>query len=758
MAPPPPRPKEATVSIRDVFRHWGEDFSAMMPAQQSSRSAKAVHYGFALVMVVLALGIRELIGSADLGLQFVMFFPAVALTAVYGGFWPGMLATTISAILATFFYMPPYHSFSLDFERAMLVSNLIFFLDGLVVCGAIQAMHHHYRNFRAASERAVEKHNILNAIVEGTCDLIFVKDTSGRPLLCNGAHVGIFGKKWDALVGRDPFTLFSVEHDAEVITSGKVMTYEEVIGSADGEARNFLTTKGPVFDERGDIKAVFGIARDITDRKRAEAVLRESEHRFKTLAAGTFEGIAILVEGKFLDVNDCLIQMLGYERCELIGRNVKGFIPQEDQERVMGLIDAGLESNTEHEMLCKDGSRRIVEAHGRTIEEGGRRIRLIAFRDITQQKRVEDALRLAQDDAERANNAKSRFLAAASHDLRQPLSALGLYVGVLKNKLAPADAPLLNSMKNCVSSLSELLTDLLDLSKLDAGVVTPEMSDFAVTDLLDNLISVHAPEALLKGLHLRCVASRLNARTDMVLFRRILGNLIANAIRYTERGGVLVGCRRRQGKTWIEVRDSGIGIPEDRINEIFEEFKQLDHDERNRGSGLGLSIVAKTAALLGLRIRVRSWPGKGSVFAVELPLGRASKAAARHDTMRRPLRIALVDDNAGVLNALICALEAVGHQTVAAATGTELIGLLGNEAPDIVISDYRLADGQTGFDVIAATRKSFGDTLPAFLITGDSDPKLMRSMADRGIVVQHKPLEIDALQMCIEQATTRRLS
>jgi PAS domain S-box-containing protein len=229
---------------------------------------------------------------------------------------------------------------------------------------------------------------------------------------------------------------------------------------------------------------------------------------------------------------------------------------------------------------------------------------------INARKQGEHELRLAKAEAEQANHAKSRFLAAASHDLRQPLAALALYVGALKNKLAPADAPLLGNMVDCVANLNELLTDLLDISKLDAGVVQPDVCDFAVADLLAGLAAVHAPEARRKGLRYRQREPALHARTDPRLLRRIVGNLLANAVRYTERGGVLVGCRRRGGKNWIEVWDSGIGVPQDKHDEIFQEFRQLGHDERNRGSGLSLAIAAKSAALLGLQIRVRSRPAR----------------------------------------------------------------------------------------------------------------------------------------------------
>ena len=226
------------------------------------------------------------------------------------------------------------------------------------------------------------------------------------------------------------------------------------------------------------------------------------------------------------------------------------------------------------------------------------------------------------------DRARSRFLAAASHDLRQPLSALGIYANVLKNHVAPAGQPLLASLKDCIGSMSALLADLLDLSKLAAGVVTPQPDHFPLAEVLASQVAIHAPEAQLKGLRLRCAATGLMLFSDPVLFARILGNLIDNAVRYTDSGGVLVACRRRQGKTWVEVRDSGIGIADKMTAEIFEKFKQID-DGHKRGSGLGLAIVARSAALLGLEITVRSWPGRGSVFALELPLGPARTLPAQ---------------------------------------------------------------------------------------------------------------------------------
>ena len=375
--------------------------------------------------------------------------------------------------------------------------------------------------------------------------------------------------------------------------------------------------------------------------------------------------------------------------------------------------------------------------------------------DISANKRAEEELRLAKAEADRANSAKSRFLAAASHDLRQPLAALSLYVGLLKKKVAPAQGKLVADIESCAASLSELLNDLLDVSKLEAGVVVPKPTDFALDEMLNALTSVHAAEARVKGLQLRARRSSIAVRTDRQLLQRIVGNLLANAIAYTDAGGVLVACRRHQGRFWVEIWDTGLGIPADKTELIFEEFRQLDDGARNRGSGLGLAIVAKTAALLGLKVRLRSRLARGSMFAVELPLGQAPPAESTPVacSAAMALRIALVEDNARLLAVLATSLGESGHAVVAASSGEELIERLDGLAPDIVVSDYRLAAKETGVEVISAVRKHFGKAVPALLITGDTDPALVRSMASRGIAVHFKPMQIDALLGYISAAT-----
>lgn len=464
--------------------------------------------------------------------------------------------------------------------------------------------------------------------------------------------------------------------------------------------------------------------------------------------------------GLIREANLTSATQLGVPRAALVQQPIHRFIASADQDNYYlhckRLIEIGQTQSCELSMVKHDGTSFWAHLESTATQDAaGRREFRVIISDASERQRSQAELVAARRSAEKADDAKSRFLAAASHDLRQPLAAMTIYGNLLKSHVTESGQPLLVNLTACIGTLGDLLSDLLDLSKLEAGVVTPKLADFPLAEVLASLQSVHAPECQLKGLRLRCRPTTVVARADPVLFKRLLGNLIANAVRYTERGGVLVACRRRQGKTWIEVWDSGIGIAPDKTTEIFEEFKQLADDGRTRGSGLGLAIVAKTATLLGLEIRVRSWPNRGSLFAIEVPLGQpvAMPAPAPREAAERPLRIALVEDNTQVRQALLLALTSAGHQVIAAASGAQLQTELGDVAPDIVISDYRLAHGETGFDVIAGLRASMGSDMPALLITGDTDPRLIRSMATRGIVYLHKPVDLETLQAYLEDLT-----
>ena len=587
-----------------------------------------------------------------------------------------------------------------------------------------------------------------------------------------------------ALAEKLLFTNFVHQEDQDIwyllhkqlLTSGMPQTGELRLlqaraGSVGNEGASvWVQIVATVKQDDTDWRVLHIAVSDISARKRAQALQMESEARWKFAVDGAGDGLwdwNIQTGQAFFSTR--YKEMLGYAEGD-IGTTLDEWtkrIHPDDAPSVYAALQPFIDGKpgsvtVEFRMLHRDGDWRWVLGRGMVVVRDalGKPLRMIGTNsDITERKMAQAELLAAKAEAELANQAKSRFLAAASHDLRQPLAALTLYVDVLKGRATVRDSSLVSKIEACCVSLTDLLTDLLDMSKLDAGVVLVKVSDFAVDDLLKSIATVHSAEANIKGLQLRVRPSPgVIVRTDLLLMTRILGNLIANAICYTNHGGILVACRHRAGALLIEVWDTGVGIPADKTGQVFQEFMQLDEAPSRAGSGLGLSIVAKTAALLGLPVRVRSKLGQGSVFSIELPAGRASAITASlpYSPPTRPLLIGLVEDDAQVAAAMVLALESAGHEVIATMTGKELLTRLGQRAPDIVISDYRLAAGKNGFDVVKATRAVFGNTLPALLITGDTDPVLMRSMAGHGISIHYKPLRMDSLQLAISHATERR--
>ena len=379
----------------------------------------------------------------------------------------------------------------------------------------------------------------------------------------------------------------------------------------------------------------------------------------------------------------------------------------------------------------------------------------------TQLQELNDALELrvqerteAKAEAESANRSKSRFLAAASHDLRQPMAALALYTGMLGTVVTNGNERLVGNIQNCVDSLSKLLNDLLDVSKLESGAVVTTLSSFTIDELCDSMQANYGASAAQKGLSLRCRhAPNIVLRTDQQLFKRVLGNLIDNSLKFTMHGGVLIATRKHQGRMWVEVWDTGIGISHENFVNIFEEFRQLGDSSRNRGCGLGLTIAAKISARLGLEIRVQSRPGRGSMFALELPTSECFLPnAPTSPVCKSVFTIGLVEDNRNILAALDLALKSLGHKVYSGTTESELMNQLGQITPDIVISDYQLESEHTGLEVINILRNQFGEELPAIVLTDNTDSSLSSALQEQRIAVYTKPIPLNELQENIERA------
>jgi signal transduction histidine kinase/CheY-like chemotaxis protein len=374
-------------------------------------------------------------------------------------------------------------------------------------------------------------------------------------------------------------------------------------------------------------------------------------------------------------------------------------------------------------------------------------------------------LERAKAEAEAANRAKSNFLAAASHDLRQPLHAIGLFGAALDMRArAPELRTLVGKLNASIAALEDLVNQLLDVSKLDAGADKPEIRDFAIQGLFERIAADYAPLAAEKGLRLVVRRSAIVARSDPAMLERIVRNLVSNAIQYTQRGGILVGCRSRGSALRVEVWDTGIGIPATERERIFEEFYQVGNEERDRsrGIGLGLAIVRRIADLLGARLEVRSRPGRGSVFSVAVARGGSRfppTAPAESASLVVPSAVrfvAIIDDDRVVREAMALLLAERGFEVAAAASLEEARRLLATRrAPDVLIADMRLAGGASGVDAVRALRAQIGADLPALLVTGETGRDRVAEAIASGIPILRKPVPPARLIEEIDRLSTR---
>ncbi|AZO23222.1 response regulator [Mesorhizobium sp. M1E.F.Ca.ET.045.02.1.1] len=365
-------------------------------------------------------------------------------------------------------------------------------------------------------------------------------------------------------------------------------------------------------------------------------------------------------------------------------------------------------------------------------------------------------LSAAKENAEQANLSKTRFLAAASHDVLQPLNAAHLSVSALAEvQTSEEGKKLVRQVERSLETMEDLLRTLLDISKLDAGVVQPEISDVSLEALFSSLRSDFLPEAEKKGLSLKFRPVNVVVRSDRTLLRRILQNILSNALRYTRSGGVLVGTRHRGDTIRIDVADTGCGIPDDQREAVFEEFHRgistLADGGLTGGLGLGLAIVRRMAAALGHPVTFSSKVGRGTIFHIDVPIGMApAEPASTAADMDRPrgyglfgTRVLLVENDTDVLSAMTSLLERWQCLVRAATSTDDALDLIGDTdwVPDIVIADQHLDGGDLGTATIAEVRDYLGRPVPALIVTADGSELVAKAARAAGIELMRKPLK-----------------
>jgi signal transduction histidine kinase/ActR/RegA family two-component response regulator len=387
-------------------------------------------------------------------------------------------------------------------------------------------------------------------------------------------------------------------------------------------------------------------------------------------------------------------------------------------------------------------------------------------REVNERKRAEAGLVEARAEAEQANQAKSRFLAAASHDLRQPLQSMFLFASSLHRYIVDRKGvEALVRIERGLDILKGMLDSLLDLSRLDVNVTQPQIATFPLRPMLDDIVAAYRRIAASKGVDLRCGdLADILVLSDQTLLGRMVRNLVENAIRYTERGHIVLSARVAGDRVRVEVADTGIGIAPDQLGRIFEEFHQVGNPERDKahGLGLGLAIIQRLSAILGHRVEVSSRLGLGSTFSIEVPVAAgpaaepqpAAETVETAETGNDGRRVVVVDDDPMVLLALSTIFEQWGYEVTMAGSQDEAVGQLRSSAvPHLIVADYRLRSGRSGTEAIRGIRAACGAEIPSIVLTGETGSECLTAAEAVGALVLHKPVTPHDLAFALKRLT-----
>ncbi len=673
------------------------------------------------------------------------------------------------------------------------------------------------RMFRDA---IIERQSALDVVLESeqrfqdfsasTADWFWEMDADLRFNFCSENVEQYSGLKPEALLGKTRYELlaqhgFNSEptiavHIAQLHQHLPFRDFEYRIHLDSGEIRWISVSGVPYFGSDGKFAGYRGVGRNITERKRLESELAiyrdnleqlvekrtadlEEAHRQLATTQFAMESVGIGIQwsdvetGRFVYVNRYAASLLGYTPTEMLQLRVSDIdpnVPPETYRRLRETIRQRGKMQFESVHRSREGRDVPVEVlvfyHQDSQDSAPRFIAFVT--DITQRKENEQALAQAKTTAEAANAAKSRFLAAASHDLRQPMHAISLLLDALqRTHLNPQQEHIVSNLDASRRALGELLDALLDISRLDAGIVQPRPVLLDVFEIFRRIESEFSSVVVEKGLRFLLHFPRKQTlfHTDPKLLLGILRNLVSNAIRYTQRGGVLVSVRVRRSHLLFQVWDTGIGIPAEDVPRIFDEFYQVGNTERDRskGLGLGLSIVQRLAHLMGYRIGCSSHLGRGSVFSINVPLDAGlpvhdgtPEVDAREEPSDvqelRGMQVVLIEDDALVARAWSGWLKSLGGDTEVFVNAREALASPAIFNADVYISDLRLPGDMNGLQLLSAIQDRVQRKIRGILVTGDTAVQQLNNMEEAGWVVLHKPVETSVLLSALLQTGSFR--
>ncbi|WP_114858042.1 ATP-binding protein [Azospirillum brasilense] len=665
---------------------------------------------------------------------------------------------------------------------AMAFSLALFGGVLLLTClGAAWGMRQFLRVRERMLETVVEKASVL----ESTTDAVAELDRSWRVVFVNERARALLPDSGDA-VGRNGRQAF-----AELMAGESGRTLQQAMEHR--EAVEF-ETRGPrsgvwfavrAFPSRKGLALYF---RDATERRRLEderTLLTRQLEAERSLLTAILDHLpsGLLVaeapSGRIVRVNDTALRLLGGPPPSAAGCGCDGTRTcnggacfGEGRCPLTRALRTGETVEQEDMPYTRpDGTAMTLSVSATPVRgaDGRTALAICTLRDVGERKAMEQALQRAKEEADEANRAKSKFLAAASHDLRQPMQSMFLFTGILHRFIRDEQGQRsLEMLERGLDTLKGLLDSLLDVSRLDAGAVDPRVEPFPLNSLLDEIAASYAPILESKKLAFRIVQDRaVTVLSDRVLLGRMVRNLLENAVKYTERGAVQITVRVQGDHVRIEVGDTGIGIPPDQLTRIFAEFHQLNNPERDRarGLGLGLAIVQRLSAILDHPVEVKSQPERGSVFAITVPLAAVETAPAPPPVAAsaftgggEALRALLVDDDAIVLLGLRDMFREWGYEVRIAGSTDEAVAKIEADGrlPDVMLVDYRLREGRVGTEAVVRVRAMAGRDVPAVILTGEAGPECEMDAAAHGLEVVRKPVTPRQLRRVLDRAMAKQ--